>query len=84
MMPENSEKLTILLIWFGTLKYLGMLFSLCNRLASWQKLINNSLFDFLYCFVQVYLNDFLIYSKTLKDHHSYIWQVLEHLQEVGI
>ena len=64
-MFEDLEKLTIFLTRFVVFKYLVMLFDLCNGLVSWQYLINNTLFDFLHRFIQVYLNDILIYSKTL-------------------
>ncbi len=61
-----------------------MPFGLCNGPASWQHLINDTLFDFLYRFVQAYLDDILIYSKTLKDHRSHIRQVLKRLRKAGI
>ena len=83
-MSEDSEELTTFLTRFGAFKYLVMPFGLCNRPASWQHLINNTLFDFLHRFVQAYLDDIFIYSKTLKDHRSHVRQVLERLREVGI
>ena len=83
-MSEDSEELTTFLTRFGAFKYLVMPFGLCNGPASWQHLINNTLFDFLHRFVQAYLDDILIYSKTLKDHRSHVRQVLERLREVGI
>ena len=72
-MLENSKKFTTFLIKFGAFKYLVMLFSLCNRLISWQHLINNTLFDFLYYFLQAYFNNIFIYSKTFKDYYLHIW-----------
>ena len=83
-MSENSEELTTFLTRFGAFKYLVMPFGLYNGPASWQPLINNTLFDFLHRFVQTYLDDILIYSKTLKEHHFYIRQVLQFLQEAGL
>ena len=71
-MLKDSEKLITFLIKFSAFKYLVMPFSLCNEPASWQHFINDTLFDFLYCFVQAYLNNILIYSKTLKDHRSHV------------
>ena len=83
-MSEDSEELTTFLTRFGTFKYLVMLFGLGNGPAFEQHLINNTLFDFLHCFVQAYLDDILIYSKMLKDHRSHVCQVLKRLQEAGI
>ena len=71
-MLEDLEKLTIFFTRFGAFKYLVMLFKLCNGLASWQHFINNTLFNFLYHFIQAYLDHIFIYSKTLKDYRSYI------------
>ena len=83
-MSEDSEELTAYLTRFGAFKYLVMPFGLCNRPASWQHLINNTLFDFLYCFLQAYLDDIFVYNKTLKDHRSHVRRVLEPLREAGI
>ena len=83
-MFEDSEELTTFLTRFGAFKYLVIPFGLFNGPASWQHLINDILFDFLHRFVQAYLDDILIYSKTLKEHHSYVRQVLQCLQEAGL
>ena len=83
-MFEDSEELITFLIRFGAFKYLIMPFGLCNSPASWQHLINDTLFDFLHCFVQAYLDDIFIYSKTLKEHHSHVCQVLQRLREAGL
>ena len=83
-MSEDLEELTTFLTRFGAFKYLVMLFGLYNGPASWQHLINDTLFNFLYCFVQVYFDNILIYNKTLKKHHSHVCQVLQCLQEAGL
>ncbi len=83
-MSEDSEELTTFPTRFGAFKYLIIPFDLCNGPAFWQHLINDTLFDFLHRFVQAYLNDVLIYSKTLKEHRSHIRQVLQRLREAGL
>ena len=83
-MSEDLEELTTFLIRFGAFKYLVMPFGLCNGPTSWQHLINNTLFNFLYSLIQAYLDDILIYSNTLKDHRLHVCQVLERLREAGI
>ena len=83
-MFKDSEELNNFSTRFGTFKYLVMPFGLYNGPASWQHLINDTLFDFLHCFVQAYLDNILIYSKTLKEHHSHVRQVLQRLQEAGL
>ncbi len=42
-----------------------------------QKIINNILQQYLNQFVIVYLDDIIIYLKTLKKHISYVFKVLE-------
>ena len=81
---EDSEELTTFLTRFSVFKYLVMLFGLYNGPASWQHLINDTLFKFLHRFVQAYLDNILIYSKTLKEYHSHVCQVLQRLREAGL
>ena len=50
-MFKDSEELNTFLTRFGAFKYLIMQFGLFNGTASWQYLINNTLFDFLHYFV---------------------------------
>ena len=83
-MSEDSEELTTFFTRFGTFKYLVMPFGFFNGLASRQHFINNTLFDFLYHFAQAYLDDILIYSKTLKNYRLHDQRVLKHLQKVGL
>ena len=83
-MFENSEEFTTFLTRFSVFKYLVIPFGLFNGPASCQHLINDTLFDFLHCFVQAYLDNILIYSKTLQDHCSHVRQVLQRLQEAGL
>lgn len=61
----------------GHFKYLIMPFGLSNALAVFQNLVNDVLRDLLHKFVFVYLDDILIFSKTLNKHKIYIWQVLQ-------
>ena len=83
-MSEDSEEFTPFLTRFDAFKYLVMPFGLYNGPASWQHLINNILFNFLHFFVQAHFDDIFIFSKMLKEHHFHIYQVLQHLQEVGL
>jgi len=42
------------------------------------------LFECLHKFCQTYLNDILIYSKTLKEHRTHMKEVLDKLREVDL
>lgn len=65
----------------GHFEYLVMPFGLTNAPACFQALINDVLRDFLNVFVFVYLDDILIYSKTLPEHRQHVRLVLQRLLE---
>lgn len=59
----------------GKFEFLVMLFSLTNALATFQTLMNGILRPYLFKVIVVYLDDIVIYSKTLEEH-------LEHLETI--
>ncbi len=81
---SESENLTTFVTFFDIYKYRVMLFELTNESASFQHYINNVLFECLHKFCQTYLNDILIYSKTLKEHRTHMKEVLDKLREVDL
>ncbi len=83
-MSSESEDLTTFVTFFDVYKYKVMLFKLINEPAFFQHYINNVLFNCLHKFCQTYLNDILIYSKTLKEHRIHVKKVLEKLREVDL
>lgn len=58
-----------------------MLFGLTNALATFCNLRNYDLFDFLDCFVVMYLDDMVIYSQILDDHVIHLGKVLQRLRQ---
>ncbi len=46
--------------------------------------MNNVLFNYSHQFYQIYLNDIIIYSKTLKKHKWHVQLVLHKLQEIDL
>lgn len=63
----------------GHYEYQVMPFGLTNAPAVFQALINDVLRDMINHFVFVYLDDILIFSRTLKEHHHHVRQVLQRL-----
>jgi len=61
-----------------------MPFGLCNAPGTFQHYMNDTFRDFLDEFLVVYLNNLLIYSKTLKEHKQHVRRVLERLRDVGL
>ena len=83
-MHSDSEDLITFITSFNAFKYKVLPFGLTNRSASYQQYMNKVLFNFLNCFVQVYFDDILIYSKTCRKHINHIHSVLSRLQEAGL
>ncbi len=83
-MSSESENLTTFVTFFDIYKYRVMFFELTNKSASFQHYINDVLFKCLHKFCQTYLNNILIYSKTLKEHKTHVKEVLNKLREVDL
>jgi len=83
-MHSSSEDLTIFIISFDFYKYHVMSFKLINDLTFYQHYMNNVLFNYLHQFCQIYLDDIIIYSKTLKKHKKHVQLVLHRLQEIDL
>ncbi len=83
-MHSDSEDLTIFITSFDFYKYHVMSFKLINGSTFYQHYINDVLFDYLHQFCQIYLDDIIIYSKTLKKHKQHVWLVLHRLQETDL
>ncbi len=71
-MHSNSEDLTIFITSFDFYKYHVMSFKLINDLTFYQHYMNDVLFNYLHQFCQIYLDDIIIYSKTLKKHKKHV------------
>ncbi len=81
---SESENLTTFVTFFNIYKYKVMFFKLINESAFFQHYINDVLFNYLHKFCQTYLNDILIYSKTLKEHRTHMKEVLNKLHEADL
>jgi len=65
---------------YGHYEYIVMPFGLVNAPPTFQALINTMLREFLDHGVVVYLDDILIYSKTMEEHEALVKQVLARLE----
>ncbi len=83
-MHSDNEDLTIFIISFDFYKYHVMSFELINDSTFYQHYMNDILFDYLHQFCQIYLDNIIIYSKTLKKHKRHVRLVLHKLQETDL
>jgi len=65
---------------YGHYEYKLMPFGLVNAPATFQAMMNIILREFLHYGVVVYLDDILIYSKTMEEHEALVNQVLARLE----
>ena len=76
---EGHEYLTAMRTRFGSFEYTVMPFGLCNAPSTFQSFVNDIFSDLVEEFLVVYLDDILVYSKTLKDHTCHLKEVLRRL-----
>ena len=87
-MDPNSQEKTAFITHSGLYEFLVMLFGLCNAPSAFQRLMNRVL-----CglnpeegpmFVAVYLDDVLIFSRTMEEHLVHVQLVLDRIIQAGI
>ncbi|RYP53614.1 hypothetical protein DL770_010985 [Monosporascus sp. CRB-9-2] len=81
--PGNEWK-TAFRTKYGFFEYLVMPFGLTNAPATFQRMINHVLREYLDIFVVCYLDDILIYSKTKEEHTKHVHKVLQALQNANL
>jgi hypothetical protein len=68
----------------GLMEWVAMPFGLCNAQATFQRMMNDIILDFLHKFVTVYLDDVCIYNRTRKEHLAHLRLVLQRFKEEGL
>lgn len=63
------------------MEFLVIPFELINTLATFCNLMNDVLYKFLDEFVVVYLDDIVVYNKTLHDHLKHVKRVFAKLRQ---
>ena len=76
---EGDEYKTAFRTKYGHYEYLVMPFGLTNAPATFQSFINSVLRPYLEKFVILYLDDILIYSKSLEEHTEHVRTILKTL-----
>jgi RNase H-like domain found in reverse transcriptase/Reverse transcriptase (RNA-dependent DNA polymerase)/Integrase zinc binding domain/Chromo (CHRromatin Organisation MOdifier) domain/Integrase core domain/Retroviral aspartyl protease len=81
---EGEEWKTAFRCRYELFEYQVMPFELCNAPGTFQHFTNDTFSDFLDEFLAIYLDDLLIYSRTLKEHKVHVRRVLERLREAEL
>ena len=83
-MDPKTEDLTTFRTRYGTYKYKVLPFGLTNGPATFQRYINELLFDCLDNFATAFVDDILIYSLNESDHEMHVREVLHRLKKAGL
>ena len=81
---EGHEYLTAFRTPIGHYEYLVMPFGLRNAPSVFQHFVQDIFSDVIGRFVQIYLDDIIIYSKSSKEHTSHVSLILSRLIENGL
>ena len=74
-----SEDLTTFQTWYSCYKYKVVPFGLTNGPATYQRYMNNVLFNYLDNFCTAYLDNIIIYLSNELEYQEYVCKVLVQL-----
>jgi hypothetical protein len=81
--PQDREK-SMFITCFRTYEFTVMPFGLCNAPATFQHLMDTVLWDILWQFVVVYIDDINVGSKTFDKHLLHLEQVFLRLEQARL
>ncbi len=83
-LDEESKPKTAFTTEFGHFEFNRMPFGLQNAPSSFQRLMNRIFQEELNAFVLVYLDDIIVFSRSLDDHFRHLEVVFQRLREAGL
>ena len=81
---DSDEWKTAFRTCYGSFEWYVISFSLTNAPMAFQWFMNNIFSNFLDVCVIIYLDDILIYSNNMSEHHQHIKEVLKHLYKASL
>ena len=83
-MDPGSVDLTTFRTRYGSYKCKVLPFGLTNGPTTYQRYMNDVLFDYLDDFCTAYLDDIMIYSKNELEYEEHVCKVLQRLRKAGL
>lgn len=83
-MHPDSKELTTFRTRYGAYKCKVLWEGLINGPATYQRYINDILFEYLDDFCTAYLDNILIYSDNVLEHDAHVTKVLRRLRDAGL
>lgn len=83
-MAQESVEKTAFCVNNGHYEYVRMPFGLKNAPATFQRVMDNILREYLYKFCFVYMDDVVIFSKSLHDHLVHLRQIFSKFKEFNL
>ncbi|CAM6086284.1 unnamed protein product [Calypogeia fissa] len=80
---KEDQLKTVFTIEWGVFAFRRMPFGLCNAPGSFQRIIMAIFHDFLRKFVEVFIDDFVVYG-TKKEHVDYLRLTFQRCREIGL
>ena len=80
---ESSREKTAFVTMDGLYEFRVMPFGLCNAPATFQRLMQKTLAG-LSAFCSVYIDDVIVFSRSLEEHLDHLSQVFSRLRKVGL
>ena len=68
----------------GFYEFTHMPFGLCNVLATFQHLMQNTLGELNLTYCVIYLDDLIVFGHMEKEHLECLWVVFEHFREFNL
>jgi len=81
---DSDEWKTAFRTCYGSFEWSVIPFSLTNTSAVFQQFMNNIFSDLLDVCIVIYLDDILIYSNNMSEHHWHMKEVLKRLHKTGL
>ena len=81
---KNSIEKTAFMVGNGHYKYVRMPFGLKNTPATFQRMMDTVLRKYLYKFCFVYMDDIVVFSKSLQEHLQHLKLIFEELKNYSL